>query len=157
MTPVVRKKYPTELTDAQWVYFGTHNPARARRRPSSRDRCSGRSQRDLLPASLRLFLADVPKDFPPFQTVYEYYRNWRRSGVIELIHDTLRTKVRASTARTHNRRRVDRQPIGEDNRRVRRAWLRCGEENQGSQTSSVGGYFGFNLGGRCSFGWDSRS
>jgi transposase len=30
----------------------------------------------------------LPKEFPPYQTVYEYFRNWRLSGVWERLHDT---------------------------------------------------------------------
>ena len=41
----------------------------------------------------------LPKDFPPFQTVYEYYRNWRRDGTIEKIHNTLRDEVRRQQGR----------------------------------------------------------
>src|SRR5262249_24524428 len=41
----------------------------------------------------------VPKDFPPFPTVYEYYRNWRRDGTIETIHNTLRDQVRRHQGR----------------------------------------------------------
>ena len=35
----------------------------------------------------------LPHDFPPWSTVYHYYRQWRRDGTWETIHDTLREQV----------------------------------------------------------------
>ena|SRR5579871_6427197 len=37
---------------------------------------------------------DLPKDFPPWETVYDYYRDWTLDGTIEHIHDVLRRQVR---------------------------------------------------------------
>jgi len=37
---------------------------------------------------------DLPKDFPPWETVYDYYRQWSLDGAIERIHDALRRAVR---------------------------------------------------------------
>ena len=36
----------------------------------------------------------MPLELPPWQTVYYYYRKWRRSGVWDLLHESLRSKVR---------------------------------------------------------------
>jgi len=36
----------------------------------------------------------LPKDFPPWQTVYDYYLRWRQNGKWEEIHDALLTLVR---------------------------------------------------------------
>ncbi len=35
-----------------------------------------------------------PKDFPPWQTVYDYYLRWRKNGKWQEIHDTLVKQVR---------------------------------------------------------------
>ena len=40
-----------------------------------------------------------PKDFPPHQTVYDYFRNWRFTGVWERMHDTLRGDLREAHGR----------------------------------------------------------
>jgi len=32
----------------------------------------------------------LPKDFPPWQTVYSAYRRWKISGVLHKIHDELK-------------------------------------------------------------------
>ena len=41
----------------------------------------------------------IPKDFPPYHTVYYYFRKWKNEGVFEDIMDTLREKVRVSMGR----------------------------------------------------------
>jgi putative transposase len=41
----------------------------------------------------------LPKDFPPWQTVYEYFRTWRNRGIILRIHDALRSAVRQQAGR----------------------------------------------------------
>jgi hypothetical protein len=35
----------------------------------------------------------LPKDFPLYQTVYDYFRQWRLSGDWARMHDTLRGDV----------------------------------------------------------------
>ena len=39
-------------------------------------------------------------DFPPHQTVYHYFRTWRRAGVWERMHDTLRGDLREASGST---------------------------------------------------------
>jgi putative transposase len=41
-----------------------------------------------------------PKEFPPHQTVSHYFRPWRRAGVWERMHDTLRGALREASGRT---------------------------------------------------------
>ena len=36
----------------------------------------------------------LPKEFPKWQSVYTYFRNWRNNGIWQRIHDTLRAMVR---------------------------------------------------------------
>ena len=36
----------------------------------------------------------LPQDYPPWQTVYGYFRKWTLSGVIKQAHDILRNRVR---------------------------------------------------------------
>jgi putative transposase len=42
----------------------------------------------------------LPKEFPPHQTVYHYCWTWRRTGVWERRHDTLRGDLREASGRT---------------------------------------------------------
>ena len=41
----------------------------------------------------------MPKDLPPWQSVYHYFRNWRRDGTWERIHQELRENVRVQVGR----------------------------------------------------------
>ena len=41
----------------------------------------------------------LPHDFPPYKTVYDYYRHWRRRGVWEQINTTLRETLRIQLGR----------------------------------------------------------
>jgi putative transposase len=38
----------------------------------------------------------MPHDFPAWQTVYDYFREWTKAGVWEQINDTLRRAVRVA-------------------------------------------------------------
>jgi len=41
----------------------------------------------------------LPHDFPPWKTVYHYFRAWRRDGTWEAIHEALRDRVRVAAGR----------------------------------------------------------
>ena len=41
----------------------------------------------------------LPHDFPPWQTVYGYFRMWRKEGIWEQINDALREAVRSQAGR----------------------------------------------------------
>ena len=41
----------------------------------------------------------LPHEFPPWQTMYSYYRRWTKKGVWQRIHDTLRAWVRQKAGR----------------------------------------------------------
>ena len=47
----------------------------------------------------------LPHDFPPWQTVYHYFRLWRDAGVFEQLNDGLREEVRERAGR-------EREPSG---------------------------------------------
>jgi transposase len=36
----------------------------------------------------------LPRDFPPYQTVYRYFRTWSQDGTSQKVHDVLRDRVR---------------------------------------------------------------
>ena len=44
-------------------------------------------------------MATVPHDFPPWRTVYHYFRAWRLSGLWERMHSALRERVRVRLQR----------------------------------------------------------
>jgi putative transposase len=41
----------------------------------------------------------LPREFGPWPTVHHYYRLWRRSGLLQTIHDALRQQVRIQDGR----------------------------------------------------------
>jgi putative transposase len=40
---------------------------------------------------------NLPREFPPWKQVFEYYRKWRDDGTIATLHDALRDDVRKQT------------------------------------------------------------
>jgi putative transposase len=43
---------------------------------------------------------NLPHDFPPWRTVYGYFVEWRRTGVVRRIHQTLVKKIRREAGRS---------------------------------------------------------
>jgi len=41
----------------------------------------------------------LPQQYPPWPTVHDYYRRWRRDGTWEHIHTQLRQQVRQAVGR----------------------------------------------------------
>src|SRR5262249_33409941 len=86
-------KYPSDVTDAQWRLIARLIPVY----PGGRPRTT--NLRDVVDAILYVLRTGcqwrfLPKDFPPKSTVWRYFDEWRHNGTLELIHDTLREKVR---------------------------------------------------------------
>lgn len=91
--------YPTDLTDAEWAMLEPLLPAA---KPGGRPRTT--PLRRVVDAILYLLRSGcqwrmLPKAFPPYQTVYEYFRTWRLTGVWARVHDTLRGDVREAAGR----------------------------------------------------------
>ena len=97
MTP--RQRYPTDLTDGQWAVLAPHiPPAKPGGRPRSAD------ARDIVDAILYHLRnggtwRSLPHDYPPWKTVYHYFRAWRLDGTWEAIHDALRDQTRAAAGK----------------------------------------------------------
>ena len=96
---MARPRYPTDLTDRQWALVAPHvPPARPGGRPRTAD------MREVVNAVLYVRRNGVtwralPHDFPPWKTVYHYFRLWRLDGTWERLHDALRERVRAADGR----------------------------------------------------------
>ena len=41
----------------------------------------------------------LPNDFPPWKSVYGYFREWKKSGLWQRIHEKLRQEVREQAGR----------------------------------------------------------
>ena len=46
--------------------------------------------------------ADIPKDLPPYSTVYWYYKQWRSQGAIGKLMRVLHSQVRAQVKKNRN-------------------------------------------------------
>jgi putative transposase len=100
-----RRPYPSDLSDAEWALLEPLLASLERRgRPP---RWSTRRIADAAFYLLRSGCAwrMLPKEYPPWQTVYYHFRKWRRDGRLRQAHDRLRATVRESEYR-------DRDPSG---------------------------------------------
>jgi transposase len=94
-----KRRYPTDLTDKQWMLIKDLVPAI---KPGGRPELHPR--REIVDAILYLTRTGcawrmLPKDFPPWQTVYMYFAAWRDDGTVVKIHDALRAQVRVRSPR----------------------------------------------------------
>ncbi len=92
-------RYPSDLTDQEWAILEPLiPPAKEGGHPRTTD------MRDVLNA---LFYVDrtgcqwraLPHDFPPWSTVWSYFRTWRDDGTWKRMHTTLREQVRVKQGR----------------------------------------------------------
>jgi putative transposase len=86
--------YPTDLSDEQWLALSRLIPPA---KPGGRPRTV--NMRDVLNALFYLSRTGcawrmLPSEFPPKDTVYYYFKNFRKDGTWERIHDLLRKRVR---------------------------------------------------------------
>src|SRR5215470_3687748 len=86
------RRYPSDLTDAQWQVIATHLP---RYMPGGRGRPRFWPRRRIIEAILYLDRTGcawryLPADFPPWQTVYGYFAAWRDDGTLARLHGQLR-------------------------------------------------------------------
>jgi putative transposase len=82
-----RRRCPTDLTDAEWERMRPLLP-----KPAKRGRKPGVDLREILNAIRYLARAGcgwrmLPKDFPPWQTVYWWFRRFARRLLFRTIHD----------------------------------------------------------------------
>ena len=89
-----KQVYPTDLNDTQWLKIQPYLPAEAQRgRPREH------SWRIILNSIFYVLQRGcswrmLPHDLPPWQTVYHYFRLWRKDGLWEQLNQNLREKVR---------------------------------------------------------------
>ena len=96
---MLRRRYPTDLTDAEWTILAPLVPAA---KPGGRPALHER--REIINAILYVLRAGeawrlLPHDLPPWQTVYHYFRLWRLDGTWEAVNTALRERVRVRAGR----------------------------------------------------------
>jgi len=94
-----RQAYSTDISDAEWKILEPLVPA-----PLPGGRPVTWSRREIVNAILYVLRTGcqwhlLPHDFPPYKTVFDYYRQWRRQGIWEQINATLREKLRVQLGR----------------------------------------------------------
>ena len=95
----MRKAYQTDLSDAEWSFLEPHLPA-----PTAAGRPKTHSTHEILNAIFYIVRGGcawrlLPHDFPPWKTVYHYFRLWRLDGTWERMHAALRKRVRVRLKR----------------------------------------------------------
>lgn len=92
-------RYPSDMTDAEWVIVEPMIPPP---RPGGRPRDTDmRAVMDAVRYVLRTGCQwrQLPKDFPPRSTVYNYFWEWSRYGALDCIHHALLMQVREAAGR----------------------------------------------------------
>ena len=85
--------YSSSLTDKEWEIIEPLLPKKKRTKPPTW------SKREILDGVLYQLKngcnwCDLPKDFPPYSTVFWHYKQWREQGIIKNIRDVLHGRVR---------------------------------------------------------------
>jgi transposase len=95
----MKLSYPTDMTDEQWELIeGLLPAAKTGGRPRSVD------IRAVVNAIFYLVVAGcawrmLPRDFPNWKTVYDYFRTWRKDGTWQRVHERLVQWVRVTEDR----------------------------------------------------------
>jgi putative transposase len=89
-----QQNYPTDLNDTQWSKIRPYLPVEAK---TGRPREHG--WRLILNGIFYILQGGcawrmLPKEMPPWKTVYHYFRKWRKNGTWERLNRLLREKVR---------------------------------------------------------------
>jgi putative transposase len=93
------QNYPSDLTDSQWEHIKELLPAAKHLgRPRELE------MRHVVDAILYVVVGGIqwrmlPRDFPKWQSVYYYFRLWRKGHQWQRLHDGLRAEVRRAAGR----------------------------------------------------------
>ena len=93
------ESYPSDLTDHEWSLLKPHLPA-----PKRRGRPRLHSPREILNAVFYVLKTGcqwrmLPRDFPPWKTVFHYFRRWRLDGTWGRMNGALRRRLREKLGR----------------------------------------------------------
>ena len=94
-----RRAYPSDLSDEEWSLLEPLiPPGLAGGRPRTTD------MREVINAILYLDPTfaqwrALPPEFPPWSTVWSYFRTWRNDGTWKCMHAALREQVRRKQGR----------------------------------------------------------
>lgn len=94
-----RREYPSDISNEEWTIL---EPLIPPEKPGGRPRTT--DMREVINA---IFYLDrtggqwraLPHEFPPWSTVWSYFRRWRNDGTWARIHQALRERVRVKQGR----------------------------------------------------------
>ena len=94
-----RRGYLTDLSDAEYACLKSYLPPP---HPTGRPRLH--ELREIVDAIFYIVRSGcawrlLPHEFPPWQTIYHYFRLWRLDGTWERIHTALRERLRSAVGR----------------------------------------------------------
>jgi transposase len=91
--------YSSSLTDKEWELI---EPLLPQKKKTRAPRWSKRQILDGIFYQLKngCNWCDLPKDLPPYSTVFWHYKQWRSDGVLDHILATLHGQVRAKEKKT---------------------------------------------------------
>src|SRR5919206_709309 len=95
----MKRSYSTNLTDREWECLKPHVPP-----PNKRGRPRVHTTREILNAIFYVLKSGcpwrlLPRDFPPWESVYCWFRRWRIDGTWEQLNATLRERLRTRLGR----------------------------------------------------------
>src|SRR5829696_3610458 len=87
-----RRPYPSDLSDAEWQILEPLLPT---------EKAGGRHRVNAIEYLIRVGGAwrSLPHDLPHWQSVYHYFRSWKRDGTWLRVHDHLHEEVRRQMGR----------------------------------------------------------
>jgi putative transposase len=98
----MKRSYSTDLTDAEWRCLEPYVPP-----PNKRGRPRAHAAREILDAVFYVLKSGcpwrlLPREFPPWETVYCWFRRWRLDGTWERLNTVLRERLRVRLGRDAN-------------------------------------------------------
>jgi putative transposase len=96
------RRYPTDMSDDEWRCIRPHLPE-----PAGHGRPKLHGLRAILDAVFYVLRSGcpwrlLPKDFPPWKSVYDWFRKWRIDGTFERLNAELRERLRCQLGRDPN-------------------------------------------------------
>lgn len=93
--------YTSDLSDKEWEIIEPLLPKRKKTRPPEW------TKREILNGIFYQLKqgcnwSDLPKDLPPYSTVYWYYKQWREAGVLDSLLNELHSQARVQLKKSLN-------------------------------------------------------
>ena len=102
-TTLGRSDYPSDVSDRQWQaiepYVSSEKERGRRRSTPVREIVNGINYRWSTGCVWRM----LPHDFPPWGTVYSYFRRWQQDGILSQVRDVLLRPHRREPSRLPDR------------------------------------------------------